>query len=607
MPSSEHRPVRFVSFPAYWFFTGRTALKHPVRNDTTVLFIDSENGKRKPMRRRHMGHVIAIEPLLDSSVSLKPRLIRNEINFEVFDLIKEWMTYCNQNHLDVCKSDKLTTSQDSQDFKVIRCCDGEIITAPAGCSYAALSYVWGDIEYPDPNDHKKLPQVVIDSIKVASELGCHYLWVDRHCINQNDPDKKKQIQRMDEIYSKADFTIIDAAGTDCTYGLAGVTPSRRTDQPQGYAQVNGVNLIYLGTPPADKIRASRWASRGWTYQEGVLSHKRIFFTNEQVIFQCNTMTCQESFSLHTNALHSEIHSNKRKKPTLPDTEPLFPIDNDIGSHLMEFSKRDLKYDKDSLNAFLGILNVYRKNHGCIHLLGNPLNARNGNMINAWYHPKPGTRKFDFPSWSWTGWKGAIKMTSYKNRDPTLRLVTTDGDSIPLDEYIDKSNANYLRAVKPVIEMRGRMTKLSFELVKWGLEQPIHRNRIVNEPKVEDGPWAILPLTKEITCYSFLYLDNEALTGLCRFQLPVMVLELGTTLDNKYTIILALRETGDTFERVGLITIRDAFESDSEKWNTEPKPTVYKDRTGKWITKALIPKPRDPIWLRETKQMTITLQ
>ncbi|EWG55232.1 hypothetical protein FVEG_17479 [Fusarium verticillioides 7600] len=308
-----------------------------------------------------------------------------------------------------------------------------------------------------------------------------------------------------------------------------------------------------------------------------------------------------------DALHSEAHGNERKKATLLDTEPLVLVDNDIGKHLMEFSKRDLKYDTDSLDAFIGILNVYHRNYGCVHLLGNPLNERNGNMINAWYHLKPGTRKFDFPSWSWTGWKGAIKMTSYKNQDPKLRLVTTDGDSITLDEYIDKSNPNYLREVKPVIEMRGRMTKLSFELIKWGSEQPIYRNRIVNEPQVEDGPWAILPLTEEITRYSFLHLDNEALAGLYRFQLPVMVLQLGTTLENKYTIILVLRETGDAFERVGLIVIRDAFESDVKKWNTDPKPTVYKDRSGKWITRAPIPEPKDPIWLQTTKEVTIRLQ
>jgi hypothetical protein len=57
------------------------------------------------------------------------------------------------------------------------------------------------------------------------------------------------------------------------------------------------------------------------------------------------------------------------------------------------------------------------------------------------------------------------MTSYKNQDPKLQLVTTDSNSITLDEYIDKSNPNYLQEVKPVIEIRGRITKLSFEFIK----------------------------------------------------------------------------------------------------------------------------------------------
>jgi hypothetical protein len=162
---------------ANWFFTKRKGLKHPVQTDTIVLFIDSENGERKPLRRRHMGHVIAIEPLLDSIAALRPRIIRNEINHVSFRKIKEWMTYCHQNHLELCKSDKLPAPPD---FKVIRCCDSEVVNAPPGCKYAALSYVWGDIECPDPNDHTKFPQVVLDSIKVASELGCDYLWVDRH-------------------------------------------------------------------------------------------------------------------------------------------------------------------------------------------------------------------------------------------------------------------------------------------------------------------------------------------------------------------------------------------------------------------------------------------
>ncbi|KAK2924451.1 Heterokaryon incompatibility [Fusarium oxysporum f. sp. vasinfectum] len=198
----------------------------------------------------------------------------------------------------------------------------------------------------------------MDSIKVVQELDCDYLWVDRHCIDQDpkDPDKGEQIQRMDEIYSQACFTIIDAAGVDCTSGLAGVNLPRQSDPVQRYAQVNGVNLTYLGTPPAEQIRSSRWASRGWTYQEG-------------------------------------------------------------------------------------ILNVYRREKDYFHFHGNPFQGEKRCMINAWYHIEPGTRKADFPSWSWTGWKGAIKMTSYENPDHDVKLVTEAEGPITLDEYMTACKEN----------------------------------------------------------------------------------------------------------------------------------------------------------------------
>ncbi|KAK2924453.1 Heterokaryon incompatibility [Fusarium oxysporum f. sp. vasinfectum] len=448
----------------------------------------------------------------------------------------------------------------------------------------------------------------MDSIKVVQELDCDYLWVDRHCINQDpkDPDKGEQIQRMDEIYSQACFTIIDAAGVDCTSGLAGVNLPRQSDPVQRYAQVNGVNLTYLGTPPAEQIRSSRWASRGWTYQEGILSHRRIFFTNEQVIFQCNNMTCLESFDIPMSILHQIKAPNLKMKPILKDFEPLVLADNNLGSHLMEFSKRDLTYDKDSLNAFLGILNVYRREKDYFHFHGNPFQGEKRCMINAWYHIEPGTRKADFPSWSWTGWKGAIKMTSYENPDHDVKLVTEAEGPITLDEYMTACKENPPQEIKPAIELTGKMTTLSFELIKWGSES-ILRNRDINEPTIQDGPWAILPITTDITCYSFLYLDNEALTGLYQFKLPIIVLEFGTISQDHNLIILVLREKGDHFERVGLITSRDAFKYGNKEKDNQPKPTFYKDKGRGWMTRALIPKPEDPIWEQELKKETIVLK
>ncbi|KAF4417454.1 hypothetical protein FACUT_12199 [Fusarium acutatum] len=543
----------------------------------------------RPDRRRHMGHVIAVEPLPEAIPSPELRSFNHEtINFP---LIKYWMEYCNKNHLKRCKPDEFTPPPN---FRVINCREPkdiinrevpEVTTPPDNCKYAALSYVWGNIE-------DKFPQVVKDSIKVAHELECEYLWVDRLCINQaaEDPDKQEQIKRMDEIYSQAIFTIIDAAGTDCTSGLAGITFPRTSNPVQRCVQVDGVKLTYLGTPPAEKIRSSTWASRGWTYQEGLLSHRRIFFTNEQVMFQCNNMTCLESYDIPMNVLHRLDIPNTKKKPILKDTEPLFLPLKEIGSHLMEFR----------------ILNACYRDEKYFHFLGNPFHEKKDRLINAWYHVKPGARNVNFPSWSWIGWKGEIKMTSHNTPDHELRLLREDGCSISLDDYRTAYDTNQLKAMKPVIQLEGEMTMMSFELIKWDSEATIP-NKMVNKTVVQDGPWAILPLTTDITCYSFLYLDNEALTGLYPFKLPIMVLEFGKESRDHNLIILVLREKGDLYERVGMVTIRGGFESNNKDGKAPAKLTMYKDKSGRWMTRAAISHTHDCIWQKDLEKKTIVLQ
>ncbi|KAH7242727.1 heterokaryon incompatibility protein-domain-containing protein [Fusarium tricinctum] len=598
--------LRAVSLSA--LFTNRNTLKHPLGSDTNLVFIVSGRNDPQPDRRRHMGHVIAVEPLPKASTSHEsPRYEYDKINF---DLIKEWMEYCDKNHPKNCKPEKLATIPN---LKVIDCTEPEyinleepkVISAPAHCKYAALSYVWGDAE-------NKFPRVVKDSIKVVSELKCGYLWVDRYCINQDkkDPNTQEQIQRMDEIYSQALFTIIDAAGTDCNSGLAGVTHPRQSDPVLRYAEVNGAKLTYLGTPPAEKIRSSRWSSRGWTYQEGVLSHKRIFFTNEQVMFQCNNMTCIESFNIPMSILHRLDIPNTKKEPVLKDTEPLFLPRKGIGRHLMEFSKRNLTFDSDTLNAFLGILNAFRRNENYFHLHGNPIHENKGCMINAWHHVEPGARNANFPSWSWTGCKGAIKMTSHNNPDYEIRVFrkaeSEAGCSISVDDYRMECSTTPLLEMKPIIQLKGKMTNLSFELFKWGSEINIP-NRTVIETPMQDGTWAILPLTTDITCYSFLYLDNEALTGIYQFRLPVMVLEFGERSRDQNVIILVLKEKGDRFERVGMITLRATSKSTNEDNETPAKLTMYRDKSGRWMKRAPTTMPQDPIWQKELEKKTIVLQ
>ena len=126
--------------------------------------------------------------------------------------------------------------------------------------------------------------------------------------------------------------------------------------------------------------------RGWTYQEGILSHRRIFFTDEQVMFQCNTMACVESFDIPRKPKTRTYHH-------LKDAEPLNLATKYVAEHIMEFSKRNLTNDDDTLPAFSGVLNYFHKTKHCFHLEGNPIPSEKGkgHLINAWYHTEPATR------------------------------------------------------------------------------------------------------------------------------------------------------------------------------------------------------------------------
>lgn len=51
-------------------------------------------------------------------------------------------------------------------------------------------------------DTAQLPLRIRDTVKVTTELGLLYLWVDCLCIVQDDPqDVAKQIAQMPDIYS----------------------------------------------------------------------------------------------------------------------------------------------------------------------------------------------------------------------------------------------------------------------------------------------------------------------------------------------------------------------------------------------------------------------
>ena len=367
------------------------------------------------------------------------RLIEPLVDFKV---VRSWMEFCQQKHTRTCGAkDSLHDSLESiTSLKLIDCHTRQLVPA-LNRPYITLSYIWGpntkEIRYADvlPKD---LPETIEDSIIVTQKLGLRYLWVDRYCINQqNKQEVAEQVARMDLIYRFSQVTIIAAAGEDPSYRLPGVRKRTRPPQPRG--QIGSHFLVSTLQDPTDLIKRSTWMTRAWTYQEALLSHRRLVFTKQQVYFECRGMYCHETLNLPLQKLHTSNQQRFQSCFCSGTNLGIFP--KLIGStawevveRIIEYSRRSLTVQSDILNGFLGVLHAFEVGPQRIrHCLGVPTIPRPPKLshfakdetaaitsINessrwsphvgfciglCWHVETPAQRRQGFPSWSWTGWLG----------------------------------------------------------------------------------------------------------------------------------------------------------------------------------------------------------
>lgn len=231
------------------------------------------------------------------------------------------------------------------------------------------------------------------------------------------------ISQMDQIYANASITIIAAANGDADMGLCEDSMPRK---PQQTIDIQDVSLLELPLGHQD-LTSSKWATRGWTYQEGYLSTRRLIFTNTQILFLCNGMYAAESLQRLLNApCYSQSTRDFRHLiPDVGSSKDIFSINLDLFSiqylrtQAEEYSKRELTRSDDSLNAFLGVLGYCAKGTAAFTspvlrlpwgLVANKHAEKNNFYLHFfWNHANPATRRGDFPSWSWTGWGGHMKF------------------------------------------------------------------------------------------------------------------------------------------------------------------------------------------------------
>ncbi|KAF3066286.1 hypothetical protein CFAM422_009188 [Trichoderma lentiforme] len=339
--------------------------------------------------------------------------------------------------LSLCCSPK----SDLRGTRVIDCQEQSVAEHEPGMRYVALSYVWGQSQ---PQrvvaDGKRLPAqlplLIRDAMAVTQAAGFRYLWVDRYCIDQNNPTlKHEQIRQMDAIYSNAEVTIIAAAGEDENYGLSGVGKKRPATRT---AHIGDVAVVWLPGDPQAAIKSSKWSTRGWTFQEGVLSRRRLVFTEQQAYFECNAMNIYESLDIPLDSLHVKDRSKSHEylRPgvfgrnrqaefggLILEKQTTVEMFYRYLSNVEEYSARELTYAEDSLNAFWGIAQqVWYGKHAVHNIWGlayhpAPPKERTSSFAhslswrhtrNCWDLSQSPQRRPQFPSWSWAGWGGEVR-------------------------------------------------------------------------------------------------------------------------------------------------------------------------------------------------------
>lgn len=232
--------------------------------------------------------------------------------------------------------------------------------------------------------------------------------------------------RMGEIYSNAYCTVIAAAGEDAQAGLPGVSRTRRKQREVDVKGVTLIELPYSKDHGSALLSSSKWATRGWTYQEGYLSTRRLIFTEYRLLYLCNKEFAPEPFrkkesttgvAMWTKEHWARKHSFARFVPHTAFSGHRASAAN-LREQIQEYTRRDLSHSEDSLNAFLGVLDYNSRTARPItHLWGLPLYEDQASAPEPrdilfelfWWHEAPSTRRHRFPSWTWVGWTGPVRF------------------------------------------------------------------------------------------------------------------------------------------------------------------------------------------------------
>ncbi|KAH7357336.1 heterokaryon incompatibility protein-domain-containing protein [Pyrenochaeta sp. MPI-SDFR-AT-0127] len=344
-----------------------------------------------------------------------------------------WLTECESTHKK-CKISN-STPELLPGTLLLDIISYQLVLRPTNARYITLSYVWGNttsFQTKKANlaslkraggflavmdDEEGLPRVVIDAIMAVRELGERFLWVDSLCIVQDDLEEKQaQLEQMDVIYSRAILTLVALSGKDANYRLFDATIGKRILHDLDTLHVQDPEIMVRPCYPTLSTlqEFSLYNSRGWTFQESILSLRCLYFTDYGLFYSC------DKSSIHESGMQANQSNTRAEFPSFSTVElnpwrhekdsvlsdDMFTVYMDL---VEQYTERHLTHESDILNAMAGILAAIGRQASWKYFHGLP---RNRFVEALLWAPSPSSvRRSDlpvqFPSWSWLSWTGPV--------------------------------------------------------------------------------------------------------------------------------------------------------------------------------------------------------
>ncbi|KEF52910.1 uncharacterized protein A1O9_10816 [Exophiala aquamarina CBS 119918] len=388
-----------------------------------------------PAGREYDGLVLAFQPPRITKQG-EMTTFRSYTNEEIatgrvnFAMIQEWLKSCNKHQKCRLKDEEKPDSVikrrlEEGELRLIDVLTLEIVRSNGLLPYVALSYVIAQQgaapTEPAPFDRNRLPdpdllpQTIKDALQATKAIGERYLWISAYCIDQTDADEKQRlIGKMDLVYEGAALTICVLTPTGVGPGMYGVSlPIVRFDQ---VIETNSVGTFLTVQIPrlVRQISSSLWQTRGWTFQEAVISRRCLLFTSVGVALWCRSQIYHEAFNYSDASVHDSSILGPLPYGIGVSRLPFsFRIENEsFGNRWLfntwnqivhSYTSRQLTYNADAEKAIMGIFNRYSEITGTPIVRGLPLAAGVCSLVWRFQNCGSCERRSEFPSWTWLGW------------------------------------------------------------------------------------------------------------------------------------------------------------------------------------------------------------